>query len=84
MEQYEGKTAVGLSEAVKSQHVLPFIPGIVALAARMESLLPALAAHGVPRFCALALRLVALHCIVKGRKHRWPSGLREAARVLHP
>ena len=40
VEHYEGRTSVGMSEAVKSQHALPFISGIVSFAARLEALVP--------------------------------------------
>ena len=48
VEHFEGRTAVGLAEAVKTQHLLPFIPGCVSLAARMEALIPAELAPSMP------------------------------------
>ena len=40
VERYEGRTAMGMAEAVKAQHVLPFLPAYCSFAARMESLMP--------------------------------------------
>ena len=40
VERYEGRTAMGMAEAVKAQHVLPFLPGYCSFAARMESVMP--------------------------------------------
>ena len=40
VERYEGRTAMGMAEAVKAQHVLPFLPAYTSLAARMESVMP--------------------------------------------
>ena len=39
--RYDGRSAISLAESVKAQHILPFIPNFVALAARLESLLGA-------------------------------------------
>lgn len=40
--RYDGRTAMGLSEAVKAQHRLPFFANFVHLAARVEDLLSTL------------------------------------------
>ena len=57
VEQYEGRTTVGMSEAVKTQHVLPFVPGIVSFAARVEALTPGALCLKAVRMPAAANRI---------------------------